>query len=202
MKIATPAIGLVIKTLVMAAAISSALADVIRTGPYASNLTPTRDHSLGLKQVLLIRTQFPDLPTSKTQADCQTAMEQVRQRYVRFSYGRTDMNVTVTAVAYMMPHPSIYYVTQSTQDGCWTALMDDAVAAASADYPVDQTGGSYDFVGDYFPYIGPVPGQKISGSFGSFGTKWFWLCGPGTFQGLSPGLIGHEMGHAYGSRHA
>ena len=30
----------------------------------------------------------------------------------------------------------------------------------------------------------------------------FGLAGPGTSQGLSPGLIGHEMGHAYGSRHA
>src|SRR5215468_5208454 len=116
----------------MAAAIPSALAEeLIGTGPYASNPTPTRDHSLGLKQVLLIRTQFPDLATSKTQADCQTAMEQVRQRYVSFSYGKTDMNVTVTAVAYMMPHPSSYYVTQQTVSDCWTALMNDAVAAAS-----------------------------------------------------------------------
>ena len=90
-------------------------------------------------------------------------MEQVRQRYVRFSYGRTDMNVTVTAVAYMMPHPSTYYVTQSNLDACLTALMNDAVAAASADYPVDQTGGSYDFVGDYYPYIAPAPGHGARG---------------------------------------
>ncbi len=202
MRIATLAIGLVITTLVMAAAISSALALDIRTGPYASNLTPTSDHSLGLKQVLFIRTQFPDLPTSKTQADCQTVMEQVRQRYVRFSYGRTDMNVTVTAVAYMMPHPSTYYATQSNLEACLTALMNDAVAAASADYPVDQTGGSYDFVGDYYPYIAPAPGHVGSGSWGSFGTKWFWVSGGGTYQGLHPGIIGHEMGHAYGARHA
>jgi len=203
MKIATPAIGLVIKTLVMAAAISSPLAaQLIRTGPYASNLTPASDHSLGLKQVLLIRTQFPDLATSKTQADCQTVMEQVRQRYVSFSYGRTDMNVTVTAVAYMMPHPSIYYVTQSNRDAILTALMNDAVAAASADYPVDQTGGSYDFVGNYFPYIAPGPGHAGGGTYGSFGTKWFWVSGAGSNQGMSPGLIGHEMGHAYGARHA
>src|SRR5438477_10195939 len=68
-----------IKTLVMAATISSATAlpGDITTGPYAINLNPTRDHSLGLKQVLFIRTQFPDLATSKTQADCQTVMEQV-----------------------------------------------------------------------------------------------------------------------------
>jgi len=203
LKIATLAIGLVIKTLVMAAAISSPLAaQLIRTGPYASNLTPASDHSLGLKQVLLIRTQFPDLATSKTQADCQTAMEQVRQRYVSFSYGRTDMNVTVTAKAYMMPHPSTYYVTQSNRDAILTALMNDAVAAASADYPVDQTGGSYDFVGDYHPFIAPVPGHGGASTFGSFGTKWFWVSGTGTFQGLSPGLIGHEIGHAYGARHA
>src|SRR5690242_16408389 len=88
MKIATLATGLVIATLVMAAAISSALALDINTGPYASNLNPTRDPSLGLKHVLFIRTQFPDLLTSKTQADCQRVLEQVRQRYVRFSYGR------------------------------------------------------------------------------------------------------------------
>src|SRR5204862_8018941 len=178
--------------LVMAAAISSTLAiETIKTGPYASNLYPTSDHSLGLKQVLLIRTQFPDLASSKTQADCQTVMEQVRQRYVSSVYGRTDMNVTVTTVAYMMPHPSIYYVTQSNTDAVWTALMNDAVAAASADYPVDQTGGSYDFVGDYFPFIAPAPGHKISGPRGSFGTKWFWITQGGTFQGLNPGLIGH-----------
>jgi hypothetical protein len=199
MKIATLAIGLVITTLVMAAAISSALALDIKTGPYASNLTPTSDHSLGLKQVLFIRTQFPDLPTSTTQADCQTVMEQVRQRYFRFSYGRTDMNVTVTAVAYMMPHPSTYYATQRNLEVCLTALMNDAVAAASADYPVDQTGGSYDFVGDYFP---PIVGQVGSESWASFGTKWFWINQGGTDQGLNPRIIGHEMGHAYGSHHA
>src|SRR5437762_12836398 len=165
MKIATLATGLVITALVMAAAISSALAQaLINTGPYASNLTPTRDHSLGLKQVLFIRTQFPDLATSKTQADCQAVMEQVRQRYVGFSYGRTDMNVTVTAVAYMMPHPSSYYVTQSNGNAMWAALMNDAVAAASADYPVDQTGGSYDFVGVYFPYAAAAPGILGTGS--------------------------------------
>jgi hypothetical protein len=191
-----------IAMLLMAAAISSALAIAppIKTGPYASNLTPTSDHSLGLKQVLFIRTQFPDLATSKTQADCQTVMEQVRQRYVRSSYGRTDMNVTVTAVAYMMPHPSSYYVTQSNVNACWIALMNDAVAAASADYPVDQTGGSYDFVGDYFPDTGP--GHRIRGARASFGTKWFWISDPGTLQGLYPGLIAHEMGHAFGARHA
>jgi len=57
----------------LAAAISSASADSslpVTTGPYAVNLTPTSDHSLGLKQVLFIRTQFPDVATSKTQADC------------------------------------------------------------------------------------------------------------------------------------
>src|SRR6476659_8517 len=155
-----------IKTLAMAATISSALAIAppILTGPYTSNLTPTSDHSLGLKQVLFIRTQFPDLATSKTQADCQMVMEQVRQRYVRFSYGRTDMNVTVTAVAYMMPHPSTYYVTKSNGNACWAALMDDAVAAASVDYPIDQNGGSYDFVGDYYPNIPPTPGHVSSTS--------------------------------------
>ena len=80
--------------------------------------------------------------------------------------------------------------------------MNDAVAAASADYPVDQTGGSYDFVGDYFPDIAPGPGHRIRGARASFGTKWFWISGPGTLQGLYPGLIAHEMGHAYGARHA
>ena len=185
----------------MAAGISSALAisPPFKTGPYTSNLTPTSDHSLGLKQVLFIQTQFPDLATSKTQADCQAVMERVRQFYVRSSYGRTDMNVTVTAVAYMMPHESTYYVTQSSADACWTALMNDAVAAASADYPVDQTGGSYDFVGAYFPRI---VGQVGSESGASFGTKWFWINQGGTDQGLNPRIIGHEMGHAYGSHHA
>ena len=59
----------------------------------------------------------------------------------------------------MMPHPSIYYATQGNRDASLTALMNDAVAAASADYPVDQTGGSYDFVGDYRPFMRPGPGS-------------------------------------------
>src|SRR5436305_2446694 len=62
----------------LAVAISSAFASApITSGPYTVNPTPTSDHSLGLKRVLFIRTQFPDLATSKTQADCQTVMEQV-----------------------------------------------------------------------------------------------------------------------------
>jgi hypothetical protein len=99
-------------------------------------------------------------------------MEQLRQHYVSSSYGRTDMNVTVTAMAYMMPHPSTYYATQSNLDARLTAIMNDAVAAASADYPVDQTGGSYDFVGDYYPYIGPGPGG--AGSW-QRRRQWFWI---------------------------
>ena len=55
-------------------------------------------------------------------------MEQVRQDYVNSSYGRTDMNVTVTAVAYMMPHPSSYYLTQDAADG----LLDGAGAGRAA----------------------------------------------------------------------
>src|SRR5207248_11605325 len=112
MKIATLATGLVITALVMAAAIPSALAgELIKTGPYASNLTPTSDHSLGLKKVLFIRTQFSDLPTSKRQADCQTVMAHVRQRYVRSSYARSDMNVPLTAVTCLMRHPPLYHAT-------------------------------------------------------------------------------------------
>jgi len=69
-----------------------------------------------------------------------------------------DLNVTVTAVAYMMPHPSSYHATQPNQNAILTALMNDAVAAASVDYPVDQTGGSYDFVGITSPILRPCPG--------------------------------------------
>ena len=82
--------------------------------------------------------------------------------------------------------------------------MNDAVAAASADYPVDQTGRSYDFVGDYFPDIAPGPGHRIRGSTGpASAPSGFGLAAPGHLtKACYPGLIAHEMGHAYGGRHA
>jgi hypothetical protein len=75
MKLTTKITEAAFPLVALAVAISSASASPpISTGPYAINPTPTSDHSLGLKQVLFIRTQFPDLATSKTQADCQTVM--------------------------------------------------------------------------------------------------------------------------------
>jgi len=167
------------------------------TGPYAANPNPPQGHAIGPKQVLIIRVQFPDAAETTTQSAIESYMATVAQFYQNSSFGRVTLTTTVTSKVYTLPQSSAYYVTRATISDCLTALMNDAIAAAAADYAVDQTGGNWDRVGVCYPTIANVPGQKISGDYGSYGTKFFWMTTP---QGA--GVIKHEIGHTFGARHA
>ena len=167
------------------------------TGPYAANPNPPEGHAIGPKQVLIIRVQFPDAAETTTQSVIESYMATVAQFYQNSSFGRVTLTTTVTSQVYTLPQPSAYYVTRATISDCLTALMNDAIAAAGADYAVDQTGGNWDRVGVCYATIPTVTGQKISGDYGSYGTKFFWMTTP---QGA--GVIKHEIGHTFGARHA
>ena len=167
------------------------------SGPYAANPNPPAGHAIGTKQVLIIRVQFPDAAETTTQSAIESYMATVAQFYQTSSFGRVTLTATVTSQVYTLPQLSAYYVTRTTISDCLTALMNDAIAAAAADYGVDQTGGNWDRVGVCYATIPNVPGQKISGDYGSYGTKFFWMTTP---QGA--GVIKHEIGHTFGARHA
>ena len=167
------------------------------TGPYAANPNPPEGHAIGPKQVLIIRVQFPDAAETTRQSAIESYMATVAQFYQKSSFGRVTLTTTVTSQVYTLPQSSAYYVTRATISDCLAALMDDAIAAAAADYAVDQTGGNWDRVGVCYATIPKVTGQKISGEYGSYGTKFFWMTTP---QGA--GIINHEIGHTFGARHA
>ena len=102
----------------------------------ASDLISTRPPglSIGVKQVLVIRVDFSDLPDSKhLVSTLQSVMDtQVRPKFQQSSYGLVDIVSTISAVRYRMPRTASYYATTADRRG----LMEDAVAAASADYAV------------------------------------------------------------------
>jgi M6 family metalloprotease-like protein len=167
------------------------------TGPYAANPNPPQGHAIGPKQVLIIRVQFSDAAETTTQSAIESIMATVAQFYQKSSFGRVTLTTTVTSQVYTLPQSSAYYVTRATISDCLTALMDDAIAAAATDYAVDQTGGNWDRVGVCYATIPNVTGQKISGDYGSYGTKFFWITTP-----QAAGIINHEIGHTFGARHA
>ena len=171
----------------------------ITSGPYAENRNVTSEHSLGVMKTLVIRADFPDLAETRTLTTYQSVMAQVRARYQRDSYNKTDLDVTVTAKCYRLPQTSVYYATlgTGTQEAGWTAIMYDAQTLAAADYPVDpNTGGIYERVVLAFPGISKITGSKMDGLHGSFGTKWLWMNGA-----FEVGNVTHELGHTYGSLH-
>ena len=84
--------------------------------------------------MLVIRVDFSDLPDSAHLASTlQSVMDtQVRPKFQQSSYGLADIVTTVTAYRYRMPRTANYYATTADRRG----LMEDAVAAASANYTV------------------------------------------------------------------
>src|SRR5205809_4835898 len=103
----------------------------------ASDLNSTRPPALstGVKQVLIIRVDFSDLPDSNHAASTlQSVMDtQVRPKFQGSSYRLVDLVTTVTVSRYRMPRTAAYYATTPDRQG----LMVDAVNAASADYFVN-----------------------------------------------------------------
>lgn len=155
--------------------------------------TPSVAWTTGLKKILAIRLDFPDLIELRTSAAGQAMMDGVlRQKYYESSYGNTDLQSTVTPLVYRLPHDAGYY---ATSNNIWTLIQNDATPLAAADYDL----ASYDRIAFSFPSLKDVPGSRVGAmSHAQYSGKYMWLNG----GGFGFYTVAHELGHTYGLRHA
>ncbi|MBA3351898.1 MAG: hypothetical protein H0U23_05650 [Blastocatellia bacterium] len=154
---------------------------------------PPKTWSTGLKKILAIRLDFPDLIDIRTSDAGQKMMDGVlRQKYHDSSYGKTDLQSTVTPVVYRLPHDAGYY---ATSNSIWTLIQNDATPLAAANYDL----AAYDRIAFSFPSLKDVPGSTVRAmSHAQYGGKYMWLNG----GGFGFYTVAHELGHTYGLRHA
>lgn len=163
--------------------------------PPRAGAAPT-PHTVGSKQVLVIRVDFSDFPGEPvSQAAAQSVMQSgVKPFYEDISYGDTTIVPTVSAQTYRMPRTGASYATANDN----TALHADARSAAGVHYTL----GTYDRIIVVFPNIGTarVPGSRLTyaGLASVAGTN-AWINGPNAFVLTT---VSHELGHTYGLLHA
>ncbi len=155
---------------------------------------PATAHTLGVKQVLVLRVDTSDYPGEPVSvAAAQAEMDNnVRTFIDTYSYGQASVTGTVSTKVYRMPRTGASY---AVGDDEWD-LHADAVAAASADY----TMANYYFVVVVHPLLHPsrVPGSLITyGGEAMRGGTRVVING-----GASIGSITHEIGHCYGLAHS
>ncbi|MFT5104925.1 MAG: hypothetical protein ACI9UA_000543 [Pseudoalteromonas tetraodonis] len=144
------------------------------------------------KDVYFIRIDFSDVPgASINEADLDELMNTtVSDTIEEMSYGKTEINGTVSPVVVRMPNPTSAY-TSTDNNG----LHSDAKAAAEA-----QVSGldldDYDIVGVHFASIGMGSGP-LSAYAGLAGGSRQWIQG-----NSSSNVMIHEFGHNYGIGHA
>jgi hypothetical protein len=152
------------------------------------------------KRVLVIRTDFSDLPGDPqwpwsnqpgTAAAVQAVADtEISTYYRNSSYGRSGVVFTVSPQLYRLPQTAANYATVSLE----FVLYADALAVAQADYTV----ANYDIVVVLFSWLGNYPGSKITfGGESEIGTSMVMLNGDFDFR-----AVAHELGHAYGLYHA
>ncbi len=161
--------------------------------------------------MLVIRVDFSDLSDSGHLISAlQSVMDtQVRPKFQQSSYGLADIVTTVTAYRYRMQRTANYYATTADRRG----LMEDAVAAASANYAV----ADYDRHVVVFPSFSNIPNSKITlagcsdipggaiqPDYGQppypipyVGPPRCWINGPFRFR-----IVAHELGHSFGLEHS
>jgi uncharacterized repeat protein (TIGR01451 family) len=176
-------------------------AKVLRSGPQpkGSGANPPTAWTTGLKNVLVIRVDFSDIPGDPsvpggpldTQAACQSVMDnEVSPYYIQSSYGLTSMTNTVTSQLYRMPQTAQYYAVNGAND----QLHTDAEAAANADYAVR----SFDRIIVVFADLSGISGSLITyGGLANIGSTNVWVNGEFDFR-----VVAHELGHTYGLFHA
>ncbi len=166
------------------------------------NLAPEQTASaltLGPKKILFIRVDFSDAVGDPifygtsgqrlTPALAQSIYDtQINPFYVKNSYGKTSLQVTVTPTKPVrMPQTLAYYV-QTKND---IAMEEDARFAALQQTGLDSNNFDFDVVG--FSY---TPGFDWSGQ-SLIGTKGSLINGDFTLR-----VLAHELGHNYGLLHA
>lgn len=150
------------------------------------------------KSVFLIRIDFPDKTSATDPLPAAGAIEQVFDTTVddqiqAMSYGKTEIECTVTADITRVPSNTATYVgggASSNND----LLLNNAKAAYATANPMWME-SDYDIVGVYFVSIG-MKGAGITYG-GLAGGSDLWLQG-----NYSPGLVTHELGHNYGLGHS
>ena len=150
------------------------------------------------KSVFLIRIDFPDKTSATDPLPAAGAIAQVFDTTVddqiqAMSYGKTEIECTVTADITRVPSNTTTYVgggASSNND----LLLTDATNAYQTANPA-WVPGDYDIIGVYFVSIG-MKGSGITYG-GLAGGSDLWLQG-----NHSPGLVTHELGHNYGLGHS
>ena len=160
---------------------------------------PPTAWTTGLKNVLIIRVDFSDLPgdptfpgmAAGTAAQIQNVADTlVAPYYPRSSYGLTSLTNTVTTQLYRMPQTAEFYAT----GGDNAQLHTDAEAAAAADYTLTN----YDRIVVVFSFLGNINGSLIDyGGLAQLGGTNVWINGEFDFR-----VVTHELGHTYGLYHA
>ena len=153
-------------------------------------------HTVGTKQILVIRTDFSDFPGDPiSEAAAATLMDgAVKTQLEDMSYGLTTSIVTVTPKTYRLPRTGASYATANDRN----PLHADARALAGADHTLTN----FDRIIVLFPNLGTarVPGSQITfAGLANVGGTNAWINGPNSFA--MPTLI-HELGHTYGLLHA
>lgn len=149
--------------------------------------TSTANYSTGVRTVIELLAQFPDLPSTYTRDQHVASINTMCSYMYDSSYHRVSLIPTVTKF-YTLPHPSGYYVQNGLSD-----LLHDIQIAVAADYGDRSTlYATYDHVIYWWP--------KISLGFRASAV----VRGDSIFVN---GLIGswvfcHEMGHNFGLSHA
>jgi hypothetical protein len=152
-------------------------------------------HTVGTKQLLVIRVDFSDFPGDPvTLTTAQSVAQSSGTFFEAISYGDTSISHTVSSQVYRMPRTGASYALAGDNTGLHT----DARNAASANYTINL----YDRILVVFPNVSTsrVPGSRITyGGLASVGGTNSWINGSNSFV---LGTVSHELGHNYGLLHA
>ncbi len=177
-------------------------------GTVAVSGRPSLAWTHGVKKVLIIRVDFPDLPVPSdgsvpaSEADASqvfTAAGGLIDFFARSSFGKTTLGFRAGIGGDSPDVTPILHLTRSAAG--YAGAGDSASLHADARRLAAQQGfdlADYDRIGVVFPSLSGLPGsQIIYAGLGNVIGRNFWINGAYNFR-----VVGHELGHTYGLRHA